>query len=349
MRLYHFFRGTLRKEDVASAFLATALEGSEAFRHHFFGLMTVDDGERLGGIKPQVAVELPLGERRADVILRADDTVVLIENKVNSGALQEDQLGDYYRRLRAQEAAAKRMLVVLVAPQGIGTHDYELANAEIERMGPGRDSAHIVTWEDLARFHPAPGNALDQTIETGMATVLEVVQAAKRDKYPRVLGRQRVAKVANLALVQLAKESSMPRLKRFGSRNVEEILTAGGAVTVWIDAEFAVDPTDEALPLEIPDTGPFKVTLRTLCTLAGHVKGSAGIRQQWEDRVVRRGLIAGGHHHISQPRGWLLWRQETEGLEQDLAARMAEAGLALIRELRSRLGPEAFGPAGNGS
>lgn len=65
MDLTYFFKGMLRKEEVASAFLAWALATSSRFRQYFFSLIAPREAARLAARRWEVTVE----EERTDVKL----------------------------------------------------------------------------------------------------------------------------------------------------------------------------------------------------------------------------------------------------------------------------------------
>lgn len=89
MHLRHFFRGSLKREEVASASLATLLE-DPAFREAFFKLFP-QSRNILGNPCWTVEVEAA----GIDIRLDSDEAVMIIENKVRPGAYQSGQLLRY--------------------------------------------------------------------------------------------------------------------------------------------------------------------------------------------------------------------------------------------------------------
>src|SRR5688572_19607489 len=93
LNIGHFFSGMMDREEVASAFIAMALEGIPSFRRHFFDTLGSTLGEGLSKHIWSVVVE----QDRVDIRMESSDAVILIENKLRSGAKQQGQLLKYFR------------------------------------------------------------------------------------------------------------------------------------------------------------------------------------------------------------------------------------------------------------
>ena len=81
MQLRHFFENMLRREETASAFLATLLDYDPSFRQAFLRLALDEPGLADEGTRT-VRVE----EDRVDVTPESEAAYVVIENKIGSGA-----------------------------------------------------------------------------------------------------------------------------------------------------------------------------------------------------------------------------------------------------------------------
>lgn len=95
MNPHFFFKGKLSREESASAYLATLLDQIPEFR-----VATLD---KAGILEPGGPCTILTELREVDIRLDYPEaeTVVLIENKIRSGALQVDQLSRYYQQERA--------------------------------------------------------------------------------------------------------------------------------------------------------------------------------------------------------------------------------------------------------
>jgi hypothetical protein len=87
MKLTYFFKATIRKEQIASAFLATLLDEKRLFREFFFQRAFPAEAVALSGCDWKVEVE----PNMVDVQLSTENTVVIIENKVRAGPLCQSE------------------------------------------------------------------------------------------------------------------------------------------------------------------------------------------------------------------------------------------------------------------
>src|SRR3972149_4967699 len=104
----------VRREETASAFLATLLEYNAGFRRTFLATA-------LAGAAPDVDESWSVRVERdsVDIVMDLDTTRVLIENKINASAKRQGQLLRYY--LFAVDAVPeKRIAAVYVAPGDFG-------------------------------------------------------------------------------------------------------------------------------------------------------------------------------------------------------------------------------------
>ena len=147
LRFAHFFESTLRREEVASAFLAMALEGVPSFRQYFFQLVLPNEKESLTERDWRIAVE----QERVDIRMQSLDTVVLIENKVAAGAKQQGQLLRYYLEEKKRNPLP-RIVAVFVAPGQIGQDEITRITDSSEFNTSGADVALHVSWDDIIQY-----------------------------------------------------------------------------------------------------------------------------------------------------------------------------------------------------
>ncbi len=139
MKLTYFFKGTIRKEQIASAFLATLFNEKPSFREFFFQTAFPTESAALSGHAWKVEIEANL----VDVRLSSVNTVAIIENKIRAGAKQKGQLLRYYQEEK-ERGRDQRLLAVYLAPGHVGAS--EIAGLKPELRGD--DRAVHVSWED---------------------------------------------------------------------------------------------------------------------------------------------------------------------------------------------------------
>lgn len=330
MKLDHFFAGTLRKEEIASAFLATALEGSVAYRCAFFGMLAGEDAAALSTMPWTVVVE----EGRVDVSLRAPGVCVLIENKISAGAKQDAQLDRYYVSAREHAAPSDRVLALYVSPGAVGGSEVEMVMQRITQEGVHvSDKAFQFSWEDLtARVTVEVG--VEPELVAGTQVVASVVARARRAKYLREGERLAISKMVDSALSEM--DTGFPvALSRFSGKTYEEILSAHSNVTVWVDAAFEVSEEPPHPPVGIfDDEGKMKVTLRLQFKPAGHVKKTDSAFAWWNRLAEQRAVdVPGVGVFAAAGKGWLVCEKPILGPPDSLATLVAEHGASLLKWL----------------
>ena len=184
LRFHHFFEGMLKKEEAASAFLAMALEGVPSFRHHFFAAAGIPD-EWLGRLQADTWEPARVERDRVDVRLASSTHVVLIENKIQSGAKQKGQLLRYYRRERKQ--SDRIVLAVYLAPGGMGIDEVEAVEevaAEARKsLVHLNDRALHVPWARIIAYLPHTPDHDEALVQDGLRAIGEAIERAKQEVY----------------------------------------------------------------------------------------------------------------------------------------------------------------------
>jgi hypothetical protein len=330
MQLRHFFDGMLRKEEIASAFLATVLEHDASWRRAFLAFVFgADTADELAADPWSASVETD----RIDVRLQSPRATVIIENKLNAGAKQRGQLLRYYRTEIGRRGDA-RVAAVYLAPGEIGRDEVLLVESCAERAARPSDVVRHVSWERLAEIAPPAAGAHDWFIRSGFEQILLAIARAREVKYELLGGRETIRAAVDHAHDLLAARVPDIRVGRFSS-SIEEIITYGTPVTMWLQAVFAAEEDPPYTPIDLVHDGHLHVTVRTACKLAGKVKRSSELSARWKE------LVAAGHLEVPglgslalETNGWLAITSPVVAAPEELAAFMAEQGERLLAALR---------------
>jgi hypothetical protein len=339
VHLRHFFRGLLKKEEVASAFLATLLEQDPAFRKAFFQKLFPDAAVALASARWTVQVEVD----RVDIRLDSDAAVVIIENKVKAGAYERGQVLRYYESELARVPAEKPIFVAFVAPDGVGTHETDyLGMMDTFRKN---DSAASVSWQTLA----AISDSLKQEktwrwfVESGFNEIERIIdEDSRRPVYPREGTRALLVRIADEASQKLQSLSPV-KLGRWSGRDHEQIFTNKTHVTLWLDLAFDAEDESPYLPVNVQEGDCLKVFLKTQFKLSGAGRKVPKIKSWWTQRVAEDVFYVPGigEHRLNEG-GWFVRSVETVLPADDLTDAMVQAGLAVLDALSRHLGDLGF-------
>jgi hypothetical protein len=345
LRIAYFFQGTLRKEEVASAFLAMAIEGVPRFRRHCFEVILADEFERFDAQQWTVSVE----EERVDVRIESEDAVILIENKISSGAKQQGQLLRYYSR-EMKHRARKRIIAVFLAPREIGRDEVVRVMNASEFNSRTQDLVRHVSWEALADYVPDPSDLLDNLIRNGLDEIMKVIKDVRAGKYAREGDREVIRDIVDSAFMALRNRTTI-RLRRWSGKDVEEIFTAGTNVTMWLHATFDVYDEPPFNPINLRDgNGMYQITIRSQFKLTGKLKKSSDLSRWWKTNMPSSyfDVPRVGVYH-AQEDGWFIHTKCISGTKDTIADALAETGEALLGALSHRLISAGFSLARDGS
>ena len=338
LRFAHFFEGTLRREEVASAFLAMALEGVPSFRQYFFKLILPNEKEALTERDWRIAVE----QDRVDVRMQSLDTVFLIENKVSAGAKQQGQLLRYNLEEKKRNLVP-RIVAVCVAPGQIGLDEITRLTDSSEFNDSGSDLALHVSWDDIILYPSNTDQPSDCIIRDGLDEIQRVIKENQTVKYVREGDRGLIRDIADQAIILLGDRTTIP-LRRWSGKDIEEILTVSTNVTVWLDLVFQIEEEPPFSPLNVSDKdGLFHLTVRSQFKLAGKIKKASALAQWWHQRLMTKTLdVPGvGEHHL-EANGWYVHSRLLSGDKETIAALFAETGYAALDTLSSWLSADGF-------
>ena len=338
MRPTQFFDGMFDREEVASAFLALVLDGDPRFRRMFFELADPDEAESLSEREWTITVE----ERCIDVRMAADDTIVLIENKIAASAQQQGQLLRYHLQERGQYPEA-RIISIYLAPGRLGMAEIVRLQEDPQFQACTDDRAWHVSWNALSDYVPRPGHPLDAVVRTGLDGVEEAIARARQEKYPREGEREIIRDLADKAVGLMAERTEVS-LRRWPGRDFEEIFTAATNVTMWLDAVFDVEKDLPFTPVGTRDEdGLIRLLLRSQFKLAGKVKKGSALGQWWSSMVAQGSLeIPGVGPHVLREDGWFVNSSPGHGTEDEIAQAMCARGVATLDTLARLLSSAGF-------
>lgn len=287
LQLDHFFEGWLKKEEVASAFLAMALEGVPAFRHHFFAALGLSD-ERLGQLHSESWKRPVVEKDRIDVRLESSTHVVLIENKVQAASKQQGQLLRYYKRERRGHERA--IVAVYLAPERVGISEVEAVVKAIPASGVGsNDVARHVSWKKVIRFEPSPSEPDEALIKTGLDAIAKAIENATKEVYPdegeRHALRQLFKRAKPLAAVRL----KPVRVNHWPGKD-EHLET--NKTSISVDVKTCLDSVSTSHPTVtgVVENGRFQLPMMATLRKASKEKKNSPVGLWWQIILQRNRL-----------------------------------------------------------
>jgi len=330
VELRHFFENMVRREETASAFLATLLDYDPAFRQAFLGLVLDDPG-----VEDHETWTVRVEEDRVDVTLESPNAYVLVEDKIGSGAKQHEQLLRYYGNA-VEARPAKRIIAVYLAPRGIGMDEVDLVEHSALFIRRRSDVACYVPWERIAELiDRMPIGESRWFARSGIHEIERAIVRARQESYPALGDRALVRDLVDNALTLLASRRPDVRLGRWGGREFEEILTYKIPITLWLDAVFEVEAEPPFQPVGLVQPDGIHLTLRSMFKLAGKVKRTSDLAHRWAE-LVRGGSVdvPDVGLYVLQPNRWFARSVPAIGTSADLQFAVADTGERLLEFLR---------------
>jgi hypothetical protein len=324
MKLTYFFEATIRKEQIASAFLATLLNEKSSFRRFFFEKAFPAEAVTLSKYDWKVEVEPYM----VDIRLSSVNAVVIIENKVRAGAKREAQLIRYYQEQKGREPD-QRVLAVYLAPRRIGASEIAGLVPELK----GGDSGVHVSWEDMLTFN-AKGDSDVDVIENAFELIRDVLNDYA--KYPHEGDRGVIAEVVDDVLKRLRQTGA--RLGRWTGRDFEEIFTYGSPFTIWLDAAFEAETVQPWLPKDVRTLEEkLRLTIRSQFRLSERAGKDPEVRTRWAREFSDSEVGVSDLVYRRDPGSrWFRQQHEMTGTPKELADRMATVGRTLLDFLAER-------------
>lgn len=262
------------------------LEGSAAFRQHFFSLVLPAEAPQLAARHWEVQVEVDA----VDVWMSSDDTLVLIENKIGAGAKQAGQLLRYYLHQRSR-FPGKRIIAVYLAPRQMGLDEVERTRPALGLPG---DLAVHLSWQKLIQLPPSFADPHPEWIGAILEQISAAINAAYVSKYRREGERKLLRDLADQASARIKATSTIGH-KRWSGKGIEEMFSTRTAISVSTGMLFPfVDEPPYPVVGVVSETGEFKIVLRTYLGLAKKVRKSSPIAAWWRNMVTGDALDVPG-------------------------------------------------------
>lgn len=339
MDIRHFFNGKLKKEESASAFLAMALEGSEPFRRHFFSLVDANEAEALGNQPWRVEVEAG----RVDVCLAGQTARILIENKINAGAKQKEQLLRCYRNsVKAHPQA--RVYAVYLSPGSMGKSEVECVLGCKEFRSRQGDRCVQVSWEELADYLPFDSGLGESIVVTGLGAVSAAIEDGKRGMYLAIGERAVLRSLVDAAYRELKPQYQFG-LKRWSGKEAELIVSNRTQVTMSIGPRFGCSEEPGFPVVDVRNGGgDLAVLVRRKVRLRTDIKSKASIRAFWDD-LTRRGtmMLGDGSAMTVDEEGWFVNDVHVEAPEAEFPGRVKSLFQDLVAVCQATLSAPGYG------
>ncbi len=323
------FRGMMDREEMASAFLAMALEGVPSFRELFFSLLGPEALlQELMNEEWTVAVE----HERIDVTMSSRTWRVLIENKIRPGAKQAGQLLRYFRQAGP---APERLLVVYLAPGEMGRGEI----AEVEASPEFDETKHAavqVSWEDLFEFEPGD-HPFEVLVADGLANVKRIV-----DGTGTVYAAEGVRALIRFifgSAHEITKARAPIAYHRWSGRDYECLRSVRTNLSHTVLAVFEADPDPPyTVRSAVAPDGSLELRLSSTLKIAGKARRNRDLLEWWDEEMRRGSLEAPGiPTHLATDDGAFHYAEAFRGTEDEIATRLAEVTCATAEALETML------------
>jgi PD-(D/E)XK nuclease superfamily protein len=320
MNLHFFFEGKVAREEVASAFLATILEQRADIRGAFFDTLVDCIGSELAESFRSKSWTVQVEEHQIDIRLESKigDWVILLENKLQAGSMQQGQLPRYYYEQITREPAT-RVVAVYLAP-GAGMGGSEVAAVKFsDRFRRDLDFAARVSWDTLTEFlrglSTADGEG--QFIGSGIDSITEAIERAATEKFPNEGGREQVHAIACEVRAGLQQRFPGVRLGApWPAKDRFTLASHGTNLTLWLRLVFETKPDLPHVPVNLFEGDKMHLTAQSMLKLSGAASRIPELKVRWRELNVSGGQVIQEilHRHPRAPKD----RRASEDLRIDL-------------------------------
>lgn len=273
--LQHFFQGKLGREEVSSACLAMLLEGSIAFRRHFFGLISPEDKD-LSERPWKICVE----HEGIDIRLKSGDTILIIENKLSAGAKQVGQLLRYYSQQKIANPTS-RIFAVYLAPRQVGLTEVTRLGQDTVFLSHSKDLAVHVSWDDVFSLPPVFLCNNSPLIVQTLQHIQKAIEDASTAKYKSV-GERKIVRGIVEEVSHRMKASNLCRFKRWSGKEIEEFYSVHTAISLCVGLQFKSGPAPHFHVSGVAgQDDKLHLALRTYVGLAVKIRKSSPFGNWW--------------------------------------------------------------------
>lgn len=274
MNMHFFFSGRLSREESASALLASLIEQREDFREFFFSLVQISKPEGSFAINTEVQ----------DVDIRIDYSngnntyVILVENKIRAGAIQQNQLVRYYEKEDTRNEGAIISTVFITPHQSTGDSEIE----RLENILKNGDTVNKISWcDDLCDYRTLlrDDDPDKQLIESAMGSIINIIEESEKEKYPLLYGRKKIQEIASLVLKDL--DTGICKFMIWRGKDYFDIYTVGTDIGIDFLLKFEVEPKEPFSPIGLSDDRNLQVTVSSLLGLSVKGKKNRDICSIW--------------------------------------------------------------------
>jgi hypothetical protein len=278
-----------KREEVASAFLATLLQECPEVRDVFFGELSDRTGDELAEIlKKQlwgVAVEEHQVDIRMESRLNAEDWVVLVENKIQGSSRQPGQLLRYYSS-QVKAEPKKRVIAAYLAPDGIGQSEVDkVETSELFQTRKQRtpDYVGLVSWETvLTALHGLrTGKPEAFFIQAGAAGIRKTIEEARKG-YDTSGGRGKILRLLSDIRDRLKNMFPVKLGHPFPGQD-QFILALGTTVTLWLMFRFEAQKEPPYQPTNLFTGENMHLTLRARLKLSERARRIPELKARWDE------------------------------------------------------------------
>ena len=334
MNLHLFFEGTMAREPISSAFLATLLDQCNEVRNYFFDRLADCVGQELAEFKKRqwtICVERYAVDIRLDSL--DGEWVILLENKLQRGSVQRGQLARYYLEQINREPA-RRVVAVLLAPgPKLGESEVEGVKSLDEFHERNRDFATRLSWATVSKLLESLSTTdVDaQFISSGMSSINKVMEDLEKRRFPNVGGREYINDTAFAVHERLAQKCPQIRIGRpFPLENSFTLSSWETNITLWLVLLFKAHTEPPYAPIDLFDGKKMRLTLQAKLKLSEKGSRNHQLKQRWTELIASGAADACGRWYELEGK-WLVLQQEFNERQQDLIIRLSEIGESALR------------------
>lgn len=338
MDLHLFFEGSIGRETVSSALLATVLEQFPDERNAFFELLGVSETGDLVRNLPSFSWDVGVEQEQVDVRLSSRETtprhVVLIENKICASAKQVGQLLRYYEKQKKAMPEAK-IVAVYLAPGGIGKGEVEVVKAESLRAG---DIAVHVSWGAVLKKLAEVSQS--DFVKSGLEQIESAIERGQQEVYPLIAGREEIADLVNkvrerILTLPIKLGTPWPAADRF------TVGTYGTNMTAWLRFKFEAEPETNR-PLNLYDGKNMVLTFQSMLKVSAAGARDPQIKASWKALEQKKELnVEGVGLHKLEGR-WFTFERKCIAPPSELVEKFTALGSSVLRFV------ESWGMVGSG-